>query len=380
MGSKIITSILLILTLTTLSGCKSFSEVDNRYMVLGAAVDIIENDYVVTVEVVDVENSTTDSVVSKHYSAKGKSIFDAIRNTIKVSGKKLFWAYTKVIIISKDIAEQSVYPIIDWINRDQEPRDDIILVVSRENTAKEIIEFKPTKTSIPSNLIKETIENYKFTPKYAQSDISEFIFKLTTPGIEPIASAIKISKEDTAGKLEVDGTAVFLNYTLMGFLDDNESMNLLILMNKLQDGLIHLDKNTSDLNTDLDIEVFRSKTKIKPTIVGGSVIVEIEVNPQLGLALTEKKLDFLNENVVKQIKYACDRYLEKDIARTINNVQDEYKSDIFGFGYKINISYPSLWKDLKPDWNNKFSSVKFLVKSDSEILGSGLISNSLKEE
>jgi spore germination protein KC len=148
MKLKIIIAFFLILTTIPLWSCGSFAEMEERYIVLGAAVDydFDKKLYNVTVEIVNVQDSTAETIVSKYYSGSGRSMFDAVRNIVKVSGKKLFWAHTKVLIIAKDIAAESVYPVFDWVNRDQEVRDDMLIVVSKEKTAEEVIRCKASVT------------------------------------------------------------------------------------------------------------------------------------------------------------------------------------------------------------------------------------------
>jgi spore germination protein KC len=382
MKLKILIVLFLILVAIPLVSSRSFSEMENRYIVLGAAVDFDfdKSVCIVTVEVVNVEESSTGSVVSKHFTGSGKSMFDAVRNIIKLSGKKLFWAHTKVLIINKNLAAHGIYSILDWINRDQEVRDDILIVISRESTAKEILECKSSKTSIPSNLISEMVESYKAIPKYPKIDLWEFSHDLSTPGIEPIAPAIKIVEADGDKILQIDGTAIFLKDSMIDFLDDYESMDLLIIRNMLNGGLLYLDKSNTDLNTDLAMEIFGNTTKIKPNVENESVIVEIIVKPKLGLAEVETQLDFSNLDFIEMLSKTCNRYLEKHITGTIRTVQEKYKSDIFGFGKKINISHPSYWKDVKQDWNNTFCDQEFLVKVEAEISVTGVVSKPLVKE
>lgn len=380
MKLKLIKVLFLILITVPLGSCRNFVELEDRLIVLGAAVDYDNNKYTVTAEVVDYQQSSAASVSTEYYTGSGESMFDAIRNIIKISGKRLFWAHMEVLIISKDLAYKGIYPILDWLDRDPELRDDVKILVSREETAKEIIECKNSKNAITSYVIHAILKNNKSIPKYPNEDLWEFTSDYTKPGIEPIAATIKIVLEDGEKKIQVSGTAVFLNDVLLGFLGDNGSMDLFIIRNKLKGGLIHLNKNITNLDTDLVLEVFNSSTKINPKVEDGEVIVEINVKPILGLALAETVFDFTKKDTCNLMEKLCEEYLEASITETIKTIQEEYKSDICGFGHKINISLPAQWKNLKSDWNNNFSNLNFLVKVEAEIKGSGELSKPIKKE
>jgi spore germination protein KC len=382
MKQKIIIALFLIMIIIPLLSNRSYSEVEDRYLVIGAAFDFDfdKNLYNITVEVIASEDSSSDKAITKSFSGSGVSLFDAIRNVIKISGKRLFWSHMKVAIINKDLAAQSIYPIMGWINREHELRNDALILISREKTAKEIIECKPSETSIPSNVIEKMLENNKSIPKYPNIDFWEFSHDFSTSGIEPIAPAIQIIEVNGKRYPQVTGTAVFSRDVLVGFLDDTESMVLLAVRNKLRGGVLYFDKDITNLNTGLSLEIFDSSTKLKPRVEDDKVTVEIIVKSKLGIADTETTLNFQSKDVIEQIKKTSSSYIEKHIAKIVKIVQEKYKSDIFGFGKKINISFPSYWKEVASDWNENFSNLEFSVKVDAEISSTGLVSKPLKKE
>lgn len=382
MKPKVLIVLLLVLMVIPFTSTRSFSELETRYIVLGAAIDYDPDKklYAVTAEVVSLEDSSTGAVVSKLYYGSGRSVFEAVRNIIKTSGKKLLWAHTKVFIISKDLAAYSIYPTITLINRDYELRNSILIAISKESTAREILECKPSKTSIPSNIISEILEGSKSAPKYPKTDAMDFTYDLATPGIEPIAPAIKIITENGDRKVQVDGTAVFLSDILIGFLDDQESMDLLIVRNIISGGLIHLNESTANLNSYLALEILDNTTKFKPIVEEEKVVIKISVSPRLSLEETGGAIGFSSMDEVEKLEQACNNYLEARITNTIKTVQDKYKSDIFGFGKKTNITLPYYWKELKSNWNSEFHILEFTVNVDADISGSGLISKPIRKE
>lgn len=60
--------------------------------------------------------------------------------------------------------------------------------------------------------------------------------------------------------------------------------------------------------------------------------------------------------------------IKEDIENTIRKVQEEYKSDIFGFGEAIHRSNPEMWNLLKKDWDDReFPDLKVHTEVDVKI-------------
>ena len=65
--------------------------------------------------------------------------------------------------------------------------------------------------------------------------------------------------------------------------------------------------------------------------------------------------------------------MEQYILKTIKTVQTNYKSDIFGFGKRVETNNPKLWDTVKNQWSDKFSempvyvNVKLIIKSTGKL-------------
>ena len=61
-------------------------------------------------------------------------------------------------------------------------------------------------------------------------------------------------------------------------------------------------------------------------------------------------------------------------------MQNEFKSDIFGFGNKIYSTYPQKWNQVKDEWNDKyFKQVKVTINSNLKIPDTGSLKDTLTE-
>ena len=48
---------------------------------------------------------------------------------------------------------------------------------------------------------------------------------------------------------------------------------------------------------------------------------------------------------------------EQQVKQVLDKMQHKYKVDIGGFGEKLRIKYPKVWKKVKPDWDKTFSEI-----------------------
>ncbi|MDQ1914891.1 Ger(x)C family spore germination C-terminal domain-containing protein [Paenibacillus sp. GD4] len=72
--------------------------------------------------------------------------------------------------------------------------------------------------------------------------------------------------------------------------------------------------------------------------------------------------DFIHraeQATVEAIRNATEKVLSK--------MQKDLKVDVAGFGKKISIKYPQMWKRMKKDWDRKFSEMQVDVKVNVKI-------------
>lgn len=137
-----LTSILLI-SIFLFVGCWNYREVDDINIVAGTAIDKgIHKEYMISIEILESSIGKESPTTSKLIVAEGESIFDAVRNAIAISGKKLYWSHNKILILSKEVAQEGITEVIDWFLRDVETRSDVYILVSKGTSAKEILEKK----------------------------------------------------------------------------------------------------------------------------------------------------------------------------------------------------------------------------------------------
>ena len=234
-----------------LCGCWNYREIDTLAIVAGMAIDkdIITKKYIVTTEIITTQMSGVSSIInSELYTSEGDSIFGAVRNTIEKTGLKLFWSDAKVIIISESLAMEGVIPVIDWINRSSDVRSDMWVLISKGNSAAEILKAKVKLNAVTSFHLDETMKSGKTLSKFTDSRLWSFIDEISSEGKSATVATVKNELNDDTISPRVAGSAVFKSDKLVGYLNENETLYMLMIKNKFKDGLIVL-KNVSGSDT-----------------------------------------------------------------------------------------------------------------------------------
>jgi spore germination protein KC len=87
---------------------------------------------------------------------------------------------------------------------------------------------------------------------------------------------------------------------------------------------------------------------------------------------------FTSLNSKNVIEKRAAKELQKNILSVIKKVQQDYHSDIFGFGEIIFENMPKTWTELDKDWEREFSDLEVVVNSTVIIESSAQNSRSIQ--
>ncbi|WP_147532939.1 Ger(x)C family spore germination protein [Bacillus marasmi] len=364
-----------VLCLSLLTGCWNYREIEEMLIVGGVAVDKGKNgEYQITVETFLIEGGQEAKITSKQFSMNGKTIFDAVRNEISISGKRLYWSHAKVVILSKEVAEEGILKFLDWFQRDSETRADLKILISKEKTAKEILSGEKSFYEIKTIELEEMINNQESLGKTPDIEIWKIINDIESPGIAAILPVISFK-----GKIPIMlGTAMFRKDKLIGFLDGLQTQNLLFIRDEIKGGLLVVGKNDSLLPTAVSMEIFKSKTKITPVINKDDISFKIKIETTMAIDEIGGEENYTDFQQIKKVQKSVEEMLKERIENFVAEVQRDYGVDVFGFGSKFRDENPQLWNEIGDDWENRFKDLTVDVSAKVHIKGSGMMSESLK--
>ncbi|HEX2925973.1 MAG TPA: Ger(x)C family spore germination protein [Ruminiclostridium sp.] len=376
---KIFLLVLMVLVNTIfLTGCWSYAEIDKLAIVAGVAFDKGINDkYMVTVEIVQNSGGKDSKTSSEIISMEGKTLFDAVRNGIALTGKRLYWAHSSVVILSKDIAQEGITKITDWYIRDSETREDVDILISEEASAKEILEGQETTDPIKSLTMAAVVKNQRSLSKSPKSDVLSVSMELQSKGMSTVIPTVNLKQIDGKTVPQIIGTAIIKDDKLIGELNGEETKDLIFIRDEVKGGILVEGTEERSLTTPVSLEIFKSKTKVKPDVEGRNIKMEISINTTVSIDEIEGNENYIDDAGRKKLEQNANSKMKERIQSLIKKVQSEYDADIFKFGTKLREDNVQTWEAVCDKWEKYFKILMVDVKPNVHIKNSAILAKTL---
>lgn len=376
MTKKIASSLLILLLLIPLSGCWDYRGLDELTIVTGVAIDKKpeEDIYQLTYEIVDLIESIKEKGPNrKLIESEGKTIFEAVRNAKRRVSNKLYFGHSELIIICEEIARnEDLNVVLDFFTRDSECRETINVVVSQEKTARDIIASEGIGHTVITNEILEILEDDK---KITSSILSVELYRLFNimgaEGKELALPAFHIVQNDGKPTAETNGTAVFKDNKLVGFLSPEESKYFLFIVNEIEGGIFTV--ASSGQRPDISFEIYNNDTNLSFEYKDEKLKIKIKTTTVVFLGEFMRQFAPLDEKELNALEETAEKELEDKIRNVVKKLQTEFGSDIFGFGNMIYKKDFRLWRQLKDNWDEHFKSLDLEVEADIRIMNTATI-------
>lgn len=370
---KIKSIVMIIISAYLFTGCWNYREINNLSVVAGIAIDRNELDgkYEVTIEIVNIKKGKDISNNSEYITLCGDSLFDIIRNMISVSSRRLYFSHAKIVIISKELAKDGLSKAIDWYIRDAETRTDIYLLISKEKTAKEVLMTKRNENMIVSFDLAKVIQNEKNVSTAPKVDLWDFLDILKQKEANTSLPLVFIDKSGEKEVPRIEGMAVIKDDKLVGMIDGDIAKYILFTTDEIKTGILVLGRKSSE---PISFEIFKNRTKIKYKFDEGKMKAQVFTDTIVSIAEYQTQQPFNTSEEKEVIEKQLANMLEESIYNSINMIQKEYKSDIFGFGITLHKDYPKVWKELSDDWEYNFENLEVEVISKVQIKNSATTS------
>lgn len=384
-----------IMTLLMTTGCWSRKELNEQAIVLAMGIDKAGEHYNVSLQVIEPEQVASQTSMSGRapattYEAKAVTMREALRRITRDSPREPLLSHLRVLIIGEQLAQEGIGGIIDFLSRDSQLRTDYYFIIARDVTAVDVLSISTELEKIPANTMFDTIENSALewggTKKVT---LDELINKLTFTGINPVIPGIRVVGSVAEGTtrenvdaiksptyLLMTGLGVFKDDRLVGWLDEEDSKGV----NYIEGNVVHTAGHADCAdNGHVTTETEHMKTKVKGSMRNGKPHIHIELKGEADIVDVSCKIDLLDPNTIVELEKKMNQRFEKRLHRVIKKAQQEYNSDIFGFGFKIKKKEPKTWQKLHKAWDQEFPNLSVSVTSKMKIRSTGSLNNSYIE-
>lgn len=377
---KTFVTVIIILSAVTLTSCWNYREINRMRFVAGVAIDYdeVKDEYIVTSEVVTLM-AGGEKFGSTLFQSRGKTVFDAVRDTVMKNARKLYWGHAKIVILSKDMSDERLITALDYTGRDAEFRDDIWVLVSGEKAASEILEETFEKRDeIASFHIDNTLKNEKSISTYHGVPAWRFVKDMFSKGVCPTLPIIRVGEKDGEKVPQLGGQAIVKGDKIVGELDEIETKSYIWVINELKGGLLTVETKVDDKPVEVTLEIFGNKTTLKPQKIEDKIIMKIDIETDYGIAEIAGDVNVIEKKGREILKKDIEKDVKKLIEDVVKRVQKEYKCDIFKFSTEIKKKMPDEWKKIEPQWDEVFSDLEVKVNVTANIRGSALTSEPVK--
>jgi len=388
---KILVGIGLVFWVVSLTGCENGilpegREIDDLQLVQVIGIDKLSDgsdDCMVTVASKNLDigigkdssggmGGSTGGSTSKALvlSARGKTMFDAVRNIQTHSNKTIFWGHSEYYLIGEDAARENIADYIDFFTRDYELRIESKVYVVKGSTAKHLIEeFNHSDFYIADKLesLGNNLKLLSFSKELRVHELIKFLdihfSSARIPCIHLVTRDTKEAKNVT--DLECDGYAIVSDLKLVGFIGRDISRGINFITNTVDSSIVTVKDPTGQ---DVSLEVIDSNTKVIPRFKGDtleSILLKTKVISNLGEIQSQR--EFSDESTISFMESQASEIIKTEMEKALEEVV-KLKSDCLEICDRISLRRPLKWHKIKDEWIQIFPNVKIDIEVDSKIL------------
>ncbi|WP_189006952.1 Ger(x)C family spore germination protein [Paenibacillus marchantiophytorum] len=390
MINRLLLVICLLATLLMTSGCWSRKELNAISIAQGIGIDIEDNQYVLTVQIVNPgdfskkQDSTNTSIVV--YSAKGTTLNEAVRRLTASIARKIFFAHIRIVVISEHVAKQGIAKPLDFLMRGNEIRSDFNVVIARESSAKEVLSILTPLEKIPANYIYNALEvANKEWSHVASIKLDEVVNNILGEGMDPVLSGIRIVGDKAKGKevanlrlasplvkFEHAGIGMFKKDKLLGWLDENEARGFSLITDRVQRTSIHIPCQEGG---NIGIDISNVHTHIRSKIINNKPEIWVKSMVKGSISSVECQIDLTRMETINMVNDKVST-VEKSLMEKAIQKAKSLGTDVFGFGTAVHRTDPNYWKQHKNDWDETFNQLPIHIQIDTNINSTGTIGKS----
>ena len=360
--------IAVILLCPLLLGSCDYHRMDKMNIVAGIAVDKNESNdsYLLTLEVVNTALVGEDKNSSSIYiEAEGPTLFEAVLNSKKRLYNRLYMGGARTVIISSDIAEnEGISSIIDGFLRNIELRETINIVISQQETARELLVVEGLDVKNVSYEIAEIVEeDQRVDSTSKQVDMYQAYNHMMAPGRELVLPAFHLVLNNEKPAVEINGIALFNGDRLTGYLSPEDTHFFLMLADNKSGGALSFLLDNRMIST----RIYSCIRKISYSYSDGRLTVPVKVSMDISI------MEIEGSNVdVKELEASAEEYLCERILQTLAHLQAMPSGDIIGLGNYIYKTDNKLWQEISGDWPQIFQNADFQISANIHVVNTGL--------
>lgn len=398
MGSKMTIISVILALLIFLPGCWSRTEIESLAIVDGLGIDLVEQEgqekFLLTTSIIrpalagggaEAGGGAKGKPVYWRVSSLGDSMAEAERNANLRIPRRIFYGHLRFVLIDEKAARRGLADIFDYLHRNMRIRPRVLVLVTSEKAADELINFSELETTIARQLEEmERIATAR-SSKAMIFDLAETTDELITPGSDPLVArltAVESPPAEPGGDpvkiYRLTGGGAFKVDRLVGWLNPEEVRGFLLGTGQAKTGPFSF-KFHPHFTNDVSVMMTRGSSKINVDAKGEEVKARIEIKVEGDLSEYHGTEEIAKDKEIMKLEEKFSEVIKTEVMKSVKKSQ-KLKSDYFGFGAALHRNNPKAWKTLEKQWYDMLPEIKVEVKVTAQVRRTGMIGNPFKPE
>jgi spore germination protein KC len=370
----------LLFTVLIISGCWDRKEINDLAFISGTSFDLTDDgEYILSHQIAipstgqaglggGGSNQQEKFIVT---SATGRNASEAFQKLQQKTSRKLFTAHRSIIYVGESLAKHGIQDILDVYTHDPQQRLKTYIMAVKGGEGREILQIKYPFEQVPSEAVKEM----GILGSGLSVTLRDFFLAASSEGISPVLGVLERDPLSVEGKenknlFKLGGSAIFKDFKLVGFLNENETNGFLWVTDRMISSIINA-KLPEDHGT-VGMNLINANRKITSEISGDKIKFKIQLQGEGSLWENNSPLDVSLPENLRLVRKAFEKSVEKQVLDAVSKVQKLYKVDSVGFGQEIYRNKPKQWKALEEQWDHKFPDVDVSVEVKLNVRGTGM--------
>ncbi|MCY6355514.1 Ger(x)C family spore germination protein [Clostridium sp. ZS2-4] len=304
---------------------------------------------------------------AKFITTDAYSMHDGFNEMASKTSRSIHFGHLKLLILSEEVMAypETLKEIFDYFERHPSVNKTMLVVVAK-GRAEDYVKYQPKMEKNIEYYITGLMENSTKNSSIFPMTLNELLILLYQNG-NAIVPAINYEK--AKDEIAISGVVVIKDYKLEGNLDRMETAALEILRGKIEGG-----KETVIIDGHpVEFEIGGVDRKIK-LIDENKDKLELKVDVKLEGMLkgyTTGEEVFLKSRL-EEIQSNFDDVIERQCEKVTRITQEKLLVDPIGFREYIEKFHPSVYKEIKDDWEEVYKNANIDVNIQTRIRRIGI--------
>lgn len=370
---RLLTKLILLSTLTFfLSGCWDEQLLKDVALINSQSFDVDSRQGVVKMSVAIVSGNANEKIPTKSVlmEADGTSVRDARTELDKKIGSELFASKNQITLISKKLAEQDIYAVLDG-----NYRSPLSALMARlaivEGEAGEALHVQTENRPLVSDYLENVLTSAEDIGSIPRVTLQTTLTVLYDDGEDLLLPTIQILKNKSG--IMVSGAALFNGRELSGTLNSDETIMLLLLEGNKK-GTHRMTRKVNAMKDPLynyitvDVVKMKRRFNMTPNDQGS---YDLNIDLVLKLDANEYPSDHLYKaGTVKRLNTELSEMFTKEANEVLNKLK-EANCDYLGLGRHAQAYYYDTWKN--QNWKDTYPTINMKANVTTEIIYHGII-------